>query len=59
MGRTIFLELLRDGQLAQGLNVKPFWMQTKLQETSHFHGGNMEHALSHKADRHNPVAQYA
>ena len=32
MGRTIFLELLRDAQLAHGLNVQPFRFQTKVRE---------------------------
>ena len=41
MGRTIFLELSRDAQLAHGLNVQPFWIQTKVRETNHLHGDKM------------------
>ena len=54
MGRTVFLELLRDAQLAHGLNVQPFWIQTKVRETSHLNAfAWRQDALSHKAD-HNP-----
>ena len=56
MGRTIFLELLRDAQLAHGLNVQPFWIQTKAARDEPF--AWRQDALSHKAD-HNPAAQYA
>ena len=41
MGHVIFLELLRDCQPAHGLNVQPFWMRTKPQETNHLHGDKM------------------
>ena len=41
MGRVIFLGLLRDCQPAHGLNVQPFWMQTKVRETSRLHGDKM------------------